>query len=52
MYVHNYLKNKFSWYRKWHEYKYVNIIHIVVVLIFSAYDIYLALLLRTLISST
>jgi hypothetical protein len=44
--IHGRLSRRFSWYRAWHQVPYINIVHYIFVLSFSAVDFYLAYLLK------
>ncbi len=46
MIIHPWLMQKFSWYRRWHEYKYCQLVHTAVFLVFLSGEIYLLLQLQ------
>ena len=44
--IHSLLERKFNWYKKWHEFRYVQSVHFFVLAVFSVAVTYLAFYLR------
>lgn len=44
--IHKYFMNKYRWYRNWHQFRYVNYVHFILLFAIVGFDCYLAYQLK------